>query len=141
MADLRRPLADRGRRDAPEVGRWLRAHVDRVDLVVCSPAERTRQTWQLVAEQLLKPPKVHYDDRVYEASASRLSTVVSQLPEDARTVVLVGHNPGMSELVELLTGEPREFKTSSIAVLATNADWAEADPGWASIAEFATPRG
>ncbi|WP_137813327.1 SixA phosphatase family protein [Gandjariella thermophila] len=139
--DAHRPLADRGRRDAPAAGRWLRTHLDRIDLVVCSPAVRARQTWELVSGQLKTPPAVREDERVYEASAETLLAVTRDLPGDAHTVVLVGHNPGLEDLVALLTGDRQQVKTSTIAVLAGSGAWADAGPGWARLRRLATPRG
>ena len=77
VPDQKRPLAKRGRRDAPAAGRWLRDHVVRLDAVVCSPAERARQTWALVAAELDQPPAVKFDDRIYRAPPAALLTELS----------------------------------------------------------------
>jgi phosphohistidine phosphatase len=141
VPDDQRPLAPRGRRNAPGAGRWLRDEVGRIDLAVCSPALRARQTWELVAAELDPPPRVLVDERVYAASADALLSVVQDLPTDVGTAALVGHNPGLQDLVELLSGELRELKTSSIAVLNWPGDWLDAAPGVATLASYATPRG
>src|SRR2546421_3593193 len=73
--DTRRPLAERGRRDAPAVGRWLRAHIATIDRVVCSPAVRAVQTWNLAAAQLPGTPPACLDERLYGASAAVLLAV------------------------------------------------------------------
>src|SRR5262245_27476278 len=78
--DIDRPLAKRGRRQAPEAGAWLAEHVDRIDLAVVSPAARARQTWELAAAELASPPRVVVDDRVYAASSAELLRVVHDLP-------------------------------------------------------------
>lgn len=135
VADLERPLADRGRRDAPVAGRWLREHV-RVDLVVCSPAVRTRQTWRLVAEELDATPEFLVDERVYDASVADLVAVVRELPASAATVLVIGHNPGLSEL----GGTTTELRTSAVAVLRGDVAWADAGPGSYSLVECETPR-
>lgn len=90
--DLLRPLAPRGRRQAPVAGRWLAGNVGRIHLAVISPAERTRQTWRLASAELAVPPPVREDDRVYAGSAPSLLGLVRELPGDLATVVLVGHN-------------------------------------------------
>ena len=123
VPDRKRPLAKRGRRDAPAVGQWLRNHVGRLDEVVCSPAERTRQTWALVAAELDHPPAVKFDDRIYGAPPAALLTVVRELPASADTALLVGHNPGVQNLVALLSGQEPDMKTSSVAVLAWTGSW------------------
>jgi phosphohistidine phosphatase len=139
--DHRRPLSKRGRRDAPAAGRWLAEHAPPLDLVVCSTAVRAHRTWALAAAELDPAPNVVSDERLYAATANALIAVVRALPAAAGSVLLVAHNPGLSDLVELLTGEPRELKTSSIAVLTWPGEWAEAAPGGATETAFATPRG
>jgi len=126
--DHERPLATRGRRQAPEAGRWLRAHVDRIDLAVVSTAQRARSTWSLVAAELAEPPPVRFDELAYGASGDSLLRVVRALPEDASTVVMVGHNPGLEDLVSGLVGSWVPMPTSALAVLATSGPWAEAGP-------------
>lgn len=139
--DERRPLSKRGRRDAPAAGRWLAEHAPPLDLVVCSTAVRARRTWALASAELNPAPNVQRDERLYAASATGLLTVVHGLPDAAGAVLLVAHNPGLSDLVELLTGEAHELKTASIAVLTWPDEWADAAPGKATAAAFASPRG
>lgn len=139
--DEQRPLAARGRRDAPAAGRWLRKQAGPIDLVVCSPATRARQTWDLAAGELDRLPSVRYDERVYDADAAELLRLVRELPDDVHSVVIVGHNPGMEDLASLVTGENHTMSTSSIAVLTWHGTWAEIEPGTARLADEATPRG
>lgn len=141
VPDRQRPLAKRGRRDAPAVGRWLRDHLGRLDAVACSPAERARQTWMLVAAELADPPDAKINDYIYGATPAALITVVRDLPDDAGTALLVGHNPGLQEFVALLTGQEPEMKTSSVAVLAWSGRWADAAAHIASLRHHVTPRG
>lgn len=139
--DAQRPLGPRGRRDAPAVGRWLREHVDDIDAVVSSPAVRARQTWGLAADKHGKAPRARFDERVYGASADELLDVVRGLPATASTAVLVGHNPGLQDLVGLLTGEHCELKTASVAVLSWPGSWADAAARHALLEVHSTPRG
>jgi len=140
VPDNQRPLAGRGRKDAVALGRWLRDHLGRVDLAICSPAARARQTWELAAAQLRPVPRLVEDERVYAASADDLRDVVEHLPEDARTVVLVGHNPGLQDLVELLSGELAELKTAAVAVLSWPGTWVDLRPGKVDLDARAKPR-
>jgi phosphohistidine phosphatase len=126
VADVDRPLANRGRRQAPEAGRWLAAHLGRIDLAVVSPARRTRSTWELAAAELPSSTPVRVDDRVYAASADGLLEVVRDLPDELGTVLLVGHNPGLEDLVADLTGTWTEMPTSAIAVVTLRGAWATA---------------
>jgi phosphohistidine phosphatase len=141
VPDPERPLNKRGRRDAPAVGRWLRDRVGPLDAVVCSPATRTRQTWALIAAEFDGAPDPVFDDRVYAASVETLLAVVSAIPDDVGSALLVGHNPGVADLVSSLTGEELEMKTSAVAVLGVTAAWADAARGSATLIDHATPRG
>jgi phosphohistidine phosphatase len=113
--DRLRPLAGRGRRQAPEAGRWLAGHVPDLDLALVSPATRTRQTWELAAAELSSPPEVTYVDQLYGADLDELVSVVDGI--DVDRAVVVTHNPGVEELVEHLTGRAVEMKTSALAVV------------------------
>jgi phosphohistidine phosphatase len=124
--DIERPLAGRGRRQAPEAGRWLSTNIGSIDVALVSPALRTRSTWALVAAELDAPPQERVDDRIYAATLKELLAVVRQLPDDLGTVVMVGHNPGMEDLLSCLTGEEVPMTTSSVAVVDLVGSWAEA---------------
>ena len=141
VPDPQRPLNARGRRDAPAAGRWIRDRLGQVDAVVCSPAARTRQTWALIASELDEPPAPVFDDRVYAASVETLLAVVRWISDDLGSALVVGHNPGVAELVISLTGEHVEMKTSAIAVLGLTGSWADAAPGRVRLIEQSTPRG
>ncbi len=144
--DALRPLAERGRRDAPAVGRWLRAHLDPIDHVVCSPAVRAVQTWDLVAAQLASIPSVRRDERLYEASVADLLAVTQELAPQASTAALVGHNPGLEDFLTLLTGAFEPLKTSAMAVITAPVSEEMAHPeSWTAqkwtLETLATPRG
>jgi phosphohistidine phosphatase len=124
--DRERPLAPRGRRQAPEAGAWIAAHLGPPGLAVVSPAERTRATWALVSAELPKDVPVRVEERLYGASGSELSELVASLPPEIESVVLVGHNPGVEDLVQGLTGEWVPMKTSAIAVLTWEGAWTDA---------------
>ena len=141
VPDRQRPLAKRGLRDAPAVGRWLRDHVGRLDAVICSPAERARQTWALVAAELDDPSAARFDDRIYGALPATLLAVVRELPDAAGTALVVGHNPGVQEFVALLSGRQPDMKTSSMAVLAWKGSWADAGVPSALLRHHETLRG
>ena len=124
--DHLRPLARRGRRQAPVAGRWLAEHVGVIDLAVVSPAARTLETWRLAAAELAVAPPVREDDRVYAGSAGSLLGVVRELRGEVATVVLVGHNPGVEDLVASLTGRRVPMPTSALAVIDLPGPWASA---------------
>jgi phosphohistidine phosphatase len=157
VADHDRPLAERGRRDAPAVGRWLAASGCRPDAVVCSTARRAMETWELAAAALAAVPadgvpadgvpaagpEVRFEPRIYEATVLGLLMLVREFEPRWQTVLMVGHNPGLAELTIGLAGPepepPRAFPTAFVAVLGLPGGWAEAAPGEARLLEFALP--
>ncbi|MEV5846593.1 histidine phosphatase family protein [Streptomyces sp. NPDC051985] len=151
VPDRLRPLAARGRRDAPAAGRALAESDCLPDLAVCSTAVRARQTWELASGQWGTPPPVRHDRRVYAADVPDLLEVVHEVPAEVETLLLVGHNPGLEELVLELAGDGlddtleqvrRKFPTSAIAVLAWHGtEWAALAPGSALLTEVTVPRG
>lgn len=138
-SDEERPLAKRGRRQTAEAGQWIAANVDHVDLAVVSPAERTRSTWDIASGELNASPRVRVDERVYAGSRDALLDVVHELPDDASTVVVVGHNPGLEDLVETLVGTWVPMPTSALAVLDVPAHWSAAGPGTATLRAAGRP--
>ena len=139
QADLDRPLAARGLRQAPRAGTRLAGLVPRLDLAVVSPAARARATWDLVAAELPAVPPTRIDDRVYAATGGELLDVVRSLPDEAHVVVLVGHNPGFEDLAARLTGTSVALPTSALAVIAWDGSWASA--GRSEAALLASGRG
>jgi phosphohistidine phosphatase len=137
-ADIGRPLAERGRRQAPEAGRWLAANAC-IDLVLVSPATRTRSTWDLVSAQLDVRPRMQVEDRLYAASGAELLDVVRELSDDLRTVVLLAHNPGLEDLVSLLTSERISMPTSALAVIGLSGAWSSAGHARAELGAFGRP--
>jgi phosphohistidine phosphatase len=137
--DHLRPLARRGQRQVPEAGRWLADNVGVIDLAVVSPAERTRETWRLAAAELAVPPPVQEDERVYAGSAPSLLSVLRELPADLATVVLVGHNPGLEDLVGSLTGRWVPMPTSALAVIDLPGPWSTAADNAAELRVHGRP--
>jgi len=146
VADVDRPLAPRGVRDAVTLGGWLLGQGLVPDLVVCSTAARTRQTWDLINDQLVWPDEdamvVRYDPRVYDAALDDLMDIVRETPADAAILALVGHNPGAAQLVRILTGESElRFPTSALAMIDIGQDWDRTVPGSGSLSGYWTPKG
>ena len=136
-----RPLARRGRRQVPEVGRWLAESIGDIDLAVVSPAVRARETWRLAAAELAVPPPVRVEDRVYAGSAGSLLAVVRELPDAVATVVLVGHNPGVEDLLASLTGDWLPMPTSAVAVIDLPGPWSAAGEPTAVLRAQGRPPG
>lgn len=117
LQDFERPLNQRGRRAAPLVGRFMLQQGLVPDLILCSPAERARETIALIIEAARLGSELRYDERIYEASAESLLEVVSQAEDRFAVVLVVGHNPGMEELLPLLSGETASMPTAALAVI------------------------
>ena len=152
VADQDRPLGRRGMRDAAAAGRWLVEDGTRPELVWCSPARRTRETWDVLGAELGPDsrPDVRFDERVYEAGLADLMAVLQDTPKERRCVLLVGHNPGVQELVLSLaergSDEARalaaaKYPTSALAVLDLDRPWSGVAPGCGVLTSFAVPRG
>ena len=158
VPDRDRPLAKRGQRDAPVIGRWLHDHGYQPELVICSAALRTRQTWDLVAPELGGSPSVTFEPRAYAASAITLLYLVRELPGGCRAALLVGHNPGVSELASTLLETPGDsapgggapgagppgspglrFPTAAVAVLEFDGDWAGLSLAQARLVAYTSP--
>lgn len=151
VPDEDRPLAKRGRRDAPAIGRWLRDHGYVPDAVVCSTARRTRQTWDLVAPELGGSPSVTFEPRAYAATAMTLLSLATELPRRSRAALLIGHNPAIAELAAELAEPPAapsssrpagmRFPTAAVAVFEFAGDWPDLTPGQARLLDYAAPAG
>jgi phosphohistidine phosphatase len=148
VADHDRPLAKRGRRDAPVAGRWLGTSGYVPDAVICSTARRARETWELAGAGLAEAvpgaaPAVRYEPRVYDSTVLGLLMLIREFPDDWRTALIVGHNPGVAELTVGLVAPPPEppsaFPTAAVAVLGLPGDWASAGPGEGRLLAFAVP--
>jgi phosphohistidine phosphatase len=117
MSDWERPLNERGRRDAPVIAHRMRANSIRVNLVVCSDAVRTRETLDLFLPILGNEEEVVLEKRIYEADLQSLLSVTQGLPDKHETVLLIGHNPGLSLLTLYYTGELVEMPTCAYVVI------------------------
>ncbi|MCC6207600.1 MAG: histidine phosphatase family protein [Gammaproteobacteria bacterium] len=146
--DFARPLSARGRRDAPRMGQWLRTHGLRPDLVLSSPALRARQTTEAVLEALDLPgDRLRFDDRLYLAEVDTLLAVIAECPVRTGVLLLVGHNPGLEELLEQLSAEapPRNtagklLTAGALARLSMRQAWKHPAPHGAALIDLIRPR-
>src|ERR1700735_4449260 len=104
VPDHERPLAPRGRRDAPAAGRWLRKSGCVPDLVLCSTARRARETWALAEDKLHAQPEVVFEQRVYGASTAELVGLARRTPAQIQTLLIVGDGPAMRDVTLELAG-------------------------------------
>ena len=147
--DISRALTDRGRRDAREIGRWLAANNHAPDHVVISPSVRTRQTWEIAAEQLGTTATVVTDERIYDNSVGNLIAVARDTDPAVQSLAIVGHNPSMHGCaVGLLGGvggaaaeDLHDFPTATIAVFTVDSEWDDVGFTPATLVAVTTCRG
>ena len=146
-SDFDRPLARRGQKDAPRMGKWLSRHYGKPGRIVCSPARRTRETAGLVLPELDYPVKdLTLDDRIYEGSLSDLLAVLAD-HASCPSLMLIGHNPGLDDLLEHLSIKqpPRNrdaklMTTAAIAILEFSDSKLHTGPGSAELDVIWRPR-
>lgn len=114
LQDMDRPLNQRGRKDSARMGKLLNTNQYKPDLILCSPAIRARQTAEILINELGFDGKVEYPDSLYMAEADTIVDLLQNLPNVER-VLVIGHNPGLETLVQLLTNKIISLPTASIA--------------------------
>jgi phosphohistidine phosphatase len=144
LEDFERPLNARGRRDAPRMAEHLRASGLKPDRLLSSPALRAVSTARAFAAGLSMDLRdVALDSRIYEASAGELCAVVHSQPDEARTLMLFGHNPGISQFARWLCAESAVSDVPTCAVIELEFDidrWSQLAPGQARLAGYHVPR-
>jgi phosphohistidine phosphatase len=147
VVDHERPLAPRGIREAKLAGEWLQSSVPAVDAVLCSTATRTRET---LSRTGLDVP-VTFADRIYDAVPGTVIDVINGVGDDVATLLVIGHEPAMSNVTLGLAGASgssraaaervsTKFPTSAIAVLRIDTAWRDLTLGGAALITFHVPR-
>jgi phosphohistidine phosphatase len=147
--DRDRKLAPRGRADAPKVGAYMARHGLVPDLAIVSTAKRAKQTWALIEPAFAAPPRLVPDERLYQANPDQLLDVIRET-SNARSLAIVGHNPGLHELAALLIAsgdvEARQrvsegLPTSGLVVIDLGFDdWSQLHPHSGRLERFVSPR-
>ncbi|MEU4093076.1 histidine phosphatase family protein [Streptomyces sp. NPDC026673] len=149
VPDHERPLAERGRKEAPVAGRRLAELGITFDLTLCSSAARTRETWKLAAHELPHRPRTVYEERLYDATLGDLLALLNETPDDIDDLLLVGHNPVIHALADALAGESdgdalarmnrTGFPTAAIAVITFSGPWKTVEHGVGRLVDFWSP--
>lgn len=142
MADTERGLTPRGHSDAAHVGDWLASRDLWPDIVICSPARRTRQTWHEVSAAGPQVP-AQFEPLLYGGTAHDLLALVRQVDTGAHRLLVIGHNPTISYFSALLdpAGASDEgLRTCGVAVHEFSGDWAECAPEAAPLIDAYTAR-
>ena len=147
--DHDRPLAERGRKAAPVMAKWLADRALKPTIALVSTARRTQETWTLIAPELGKVAKRDVRE-IYEAPASQILDTIHDVEPSVESLLVVGHNPGMEDLAQLLMkgdgGEAgakirQKFPTAAIAVVSIPVDdWTEVVPDIGKLELFVTPK-
>lgn len=144
MRDFDRPLNERGKKDAPVMARRLARRQVRPQRLLCSPALRTVSTAEVFASQLSIPRNLlHMEQQIYQAGHEQLLHLLQQQDDKVDVVVLVGHNPGLTDLFNALNRDARidNIPTCCVAELVFEADrWADIRPGTAELQHIDYPR-
>ena len=148
--DLDRPLAPRGRDAAPLIAGYIRKSKWQPDLVLCSPAARARETWQLMTPVLDRTVDCKMLRAIYPGAPSRLLEALRRAADEVETLMLIGHNPGLGRLAAGLCGtgpkKPLErmcgkFPTAALAVIDFDVDrWDQVAPGAGRLRAFVRPK-
>lgn len=143
LCDRDRPLNDRGKKDVPRMGRFLSDKGVRPGLIVSSPARRARKTAEGIAKELgFKKSEVRIDDRVYTFDEEALLRVVWGFDDGLWEVMVVGHNPAVTALLNRLTRAGIDnVPTCGVAVIEIRSEsWAGADDGTGKLVSFDYPK-
>ena len=127
LADFERPLNSRGKRATQTLSAFLTKEKINPDLILSSPAVRARQTIEAILHSSKLSSELRFDERIYEATADKLLDVVSEIEKTSQSVIIVGHNPGLEELLDGLTGESKTMPTGALAKITFK------DSNWNSI--------
>lgn len=147
MEDSRRPLSKRGRQAAQLIGETLPKAIGAVDLVLCSPAARTRETAELALAGYASAPHVIFDDGLYLATAEQLLDRLRRLDEDCQAAMVIGHNPGLHELAATLAAPGSKgavaitdgkFPTGVRVSFAIEGSWAALNDGRHKVTDYVT---
>jgi phosphohistidine phosphatase len=121
-SDFDRNLDELGKKEAQAAGVFIKQLHLTFDLILCSTAVRARETADLAIAAAELQTTVRYDQRIYEAAPLQLLEVIREVENEKGTLLLVGHNPGVAELLKLLTGQTAPMSTCSLAKLDLEAD-------------------
>ncbi len=147
-SDFDRSLAKRGIKTAILMGKWLKENQHVPDRVICSPALRAKQTCQLILKELaISEQDVFWIKDIYDASLNDLLSTISQHSNNTGTLLIIGHNPGLDQLVchlskqtPLVNASGKLLTTAALAILGYNSEPISTEPHQAHLQNLIRPR-
>ena len=147
VSDYLRPIKKRGVLESTRIGLWLQEHGLVPELMISSPAQRARETAETVAQNMnYSAENIFWNESLYMADVSELLDAIAATSEECQSLMVVGHNPGLEDLLFYLTQEidiPEDGKvmpTASVAVLETDLDWSALEHGSCKLGIIARGR-
>jgi len=122
QTDHERPLKKRGKNDAHLMGKMLKSKKIVPDMILCSTAERAKETAKLLAEAMKFKSEIIYSDSLYMAEPTDIINEIANNATKEKTIMVIGHNPGSEALVQILTGKVESLPTASIAYVTAKID-------------------
>ncbi len=154
LKDHERPLSERGKKAAPQMAAYIKSKKYRPDLILCSTARRTVETYDALKEVLGDSVSVRFEDSLYLAEPRHLMDRLRWLDDAVKSVMIIGHNPGIAQLALQLTQSPKDgeeekihkrmrekFSTGALAVIRLPIKaWADLKEGHGRLADFMRPK-
>lgn len=141
LDDFERPLNKRGKRDAPQMAHRFSKRGYKIDLIILSKARRTTDTANIFVNILDYKSKIELNDQLYEASSQTLLGVINQIEDRYQNVLLVSHNPGLTNLANYLSNYFIDnIPTSGIVGLSTDLSWRNINEGGCTFLFFDFPK-
>ena len=141
LPDFDRPLEQRGRRDAPRMGKLLKERGPLPDLIISSPAVRAKETLEAFAHSAGLDPNFQFDESIYGATSPELLKVIRRITKKVSCALLVGHNPGFEDLLSRLTHTHSNMPTAALACIEFQINsWDDVEDGKGKLIWLLTPK-
>ena len=142
LTDFERPLNNRGKRDAPLMGKVLKDKKEKIGLIISSPAKRTKKTAVTIAEKLGYPQKkILFNEELYEASTNALIKVLKKIDQKYDSVMIFGHNPGLTLLNNYISDHYIDnIPTCGVVALQLDEEWSKLDKNTCKFLFFEYPK-
>ena len=142
LSDFERPLADRGISDAKKMSKFLKEMNIKIDKVLCSNAIRAKETFDLTADGFnFEIDKATYLDKLYFGDTTTIIQDLKELDESLKNILIVGHNPTLHYLVEILTNESiKRFTTCNLATISHDGEWVSLNSQQCSLKSLIRPK-